>query len=170
MLSAQQWARVLPRLLPAGTTEVMVLGSRPDAGIANELILQTRNVLPDVSWVNACDGRSLGDSLSVLATSGYFLGVDSGLLHFARLFGIPSRTFWGPTNPATRLEKPEGDWSQSYYAPTICSPCIHVAEEPPCRGRNLCIEASVRSVIDPADGLAFAASVPAPIHEPGSWA
>jgi ADP-heptose:LPS heptosyltransferase len=65
--------------------------------------------------------------------------VDSGLLHIARLLGIASRSFWGPTMPSQRLRPIEGLREQVRYRPFICSPCVQAAGRPPCGGYNLCM-------------------------------
>jgi ADP-heptose:LPS heptosyltransferase len=101
-------------------------------------------VLPDIAWVNACDGRSLRDSLHVLAGCARLIAIDSSMLHFSRLFGIPTVSFWGPTAPMTLLKDAPGLAEEVWYEKVLCSPCIHVAETPPCFGRNICIEAAVR--------------------------
>jgi len=101
-------------------------------------------VLPELDWVNACDGRTLRDSLQVLAGCSRLIAIDSSILHFGRLFGIPTVSFWGPTDPMTRLKEVALAGEAVWYEKVLCSPCVHVAETPPCSGRNLCIEAAVR--------------------------
>jgi ADP-heptose:LPS heptosyltransferase len=71
--------------------------------------------------------------------------IDSALLHFARLLGIPTISFWGPTDPASRLRVSEFNRDEIHYHKLPCSPCVHVAQEPPCRGDNLCM----RFAVDP---------------------
>jgi hypothetical protein len=41
-----------------------------------------------------------------------------------------------------------GDESEYYYRHVPCSPCVHIAEEPPCRGRNACIEGLFQKTAD----------------------
>jgi ADP-heptose:LPS heptosyltransferase len=143
MLAGSQWARVLPRLV-GDATEVAILGGPGDRGIADSLIVHGKSVLPEIAWINACDGRSLRESLNLLAGCARVIAIDSSILHFARLFGIPSISFWGPTDPVTRLKQAKGLDEEVWYEKVSCSPCIHVAETPPCQGKNICIEAAVR--------------------------
>ncbi|HVP15437.1 MAG TPA: glycosyltransferase family 9 protein, partial [Terriglobales bacterium] len=91
------------------------------------------------SSANLCGELALEDSLAVLARARGFVGIDSALLHAARLLGIPSVSFWGATAPVTRLRPIAGLEEIVHYRPPICSPCIHVAEEPPCKGDNVCM-------------------------------
>jgi ADP-heptose:LPS heptosyltransferase len=162
MLTPEQWLRVLETCLPTSSLEIVVIGGPTDRPVADAVIAAAEQRWPNHTWTNACDGRPLEDSLRLLAGSGYFLGVDSGPLHFARLFGVPSRSIWGPTDPATRLDATNSAWDRAYYTKIACSPCIHAAETPPCGGRNACIEAAVLGVSDPDSATAFAAKAPIP--------
>lgn len=143
MLNGSQWEHVLLRFIgEAG--EVVVLGGPADAATAEALIMHGQRVLPHIAWVNACDGRPLRDSLRLLAGCARLIAIDSSLLHFSRVLGIPTVSFWGPTDPMTRLKDSPGLAEEVWYEKVVCSPCIHVAETPPCSGRNICIEAAVR--------------------------
>ena len=60
-------------------------------------------------------------------------------MHAARLLRVPCASFWGPTAPATRLRPVAGLDEVVHYRPPVCSPCVHVAETPPCQGDNVCM-------------------------------
>ena len=71
-----------------------------------------------------------------------FYSIDSGLLHIARLVGVETVSFWGPTDPATLLlPKLDGVTEEVNYSRIACSPCVHLTEIPPCRGNNICMRA-----------------------------
>ena len=89
---------------------------------------------------NRCGELALADSLGVLAGARRFIGIDSALVHAARGLGVPSTSFFGPTDPATLLEPIAGYDEVVHYRPPICSPCLHVAQTPPCKGRNVCMQ------------------------------
>jgi ADP-heptose:LPS heptosyltransferase len=143
MLNGSQWERVLPRII-GDATEVVVLGGPADSDTANAFILHGQRVINGVTWINACDGRTLRDSLELLASCSRLIAIDSSLLHFGRLFGVPTVSFWGPTHPMTRLNDTVGPNDQVWYEKLPCSPCVHTTDIPPCAGNNLCIEAAVR--------------------------
>ncbi len=86
------------------------------------------------------------ESLALLRSADEFWGIDSALLHYARLFGVVSLSLWGPTDPDTRLKPCPGLKETIRYQKIACSPCVHMAENPPCRGNNICIQA----LFDPA--------------------
>jgi hypothetical protein len=54
---------------------------------------------------------------------------------------------------ATRLQPFPGAADVAHYRKIACSPCIHVAEEPPCRGRNLCIAELIEPPAEPVDPM-----------------
>ena len=76
----------------------------------------------------------IAQSAGVLAGAERFFGIDSLLLHLARALGVPTTSVWGPSDPAILL-RPGPMEDRVYYAKMYCSPCIHVHETPPCKGR-----------------------------------
>jgi ADP-heptose:LPS heptosyltransferase len=142
-LNGFQWERVLPRLI-RDAKEVVVLGGPADAHTGDSLIRHGRRLTSEIAWVNACDGRTLAESLHPLAGCSRLITIDSSLLHFGRLFGIPTVSFWGPTHPMTRLKNSPALTEEVWYEKVPCSPCMHVGEAPPCLGHNICMEAAVR--------------------------
>lgn len=140
-LDCAQWVRILgERLTPFLSSRVVFLGSAVDAAEAQSIIAQLALLFPGMKIENLCGVTPLDESLRILASSRFFWGIDSALLHFARMLSVPSESFWGPTDPATRLEPINNYSERIHYKRIICSPCIQVAEDPPCRGRNLCIQ------------------------------
>jgi ADP-heptose:LPS heptosyltransferase len=148
MLRPSQWLRVFAQLIPetAQTLEVVLLGGPGDRATADRIQKACESALPHVKWFNACDGRSLVDSLRLLASCSTLITVDSALGHYARFIKIPVRSLWGPTDPSTRIHPDFGEQKHTYYHRLPCSPCIHLAGALPCGGNNLCIEAAVALV------------------------
>jgi ADP-heptose:LPS heptosyltransferase len=90
--------------------------------------------------------------------------VDSALLHYARLCGIRTVSYWGPTDPATRLRPWPGCRDTVYYAGLPCSPCVHLSYSSPCHGNNVCMGAAVASRAETLNPAWLA--VPLPAREP----
>src|SRR5262249_42483447 len=88
---------------------------------------------------NLCGQLTLPESFEVLAHAVRFFGIDSALVHAARALGVPSVAFFRPTDPATLPQPIEGYTETVHYRPPICSPCLHVAQTPPCKGDNVCM-------------------------------
>jgi len=145
MLSAEQWASLLAASAPEAR-EITLLGSAAERGKAEEFCRVLATALPRAKIENACGGLSLLDSARAIAAADRFWSIDTGLLHIARLLGVPSTSFWGPTDPATLL-MPVPDLDEAVnYRRIACSPCVHITEIPPCGGRNLCMHAHTEPV------------------------
>jgi ADP-heptose:LPS heptosyltransferase len=139
-LTPAQWAAVLrPALTGRSKVELKILGGPADRGPGDEIARELARTLPEASVENRAGELGLEDSLRLLATCEEFFGIDSALLHYARLLGVRCTSYWGPTAPETLLRPVPGLVETVRYARIPCSPCVHVAEEPPCRGNNLCM-------------------------------
>ena len=117
------------------------LGAEPDRPIAEEVANALREALgAEFVYENRCGELSLTESVACIAEAQRYFGIDSALLHAARALAVPSVSFFGPTNPTTLLEPIDGYDEEINYRPPICSPCLHVTQIPPCRGRNVCMQ------------------------------
>jgi ADP-heptose:LPS heptosyltransferase len=140
-LNEQEWKLFLSKRLSASSKgRVMFLGGPSDFASASKIISHVSPDFPQIQFENFCGRYGLEDSLRKLAEAHEFWGVDSGLLHFARLLGISSVSIWGPTDPSTRLKPIPNYKEEILYEKISCSPCIHVADTPPCDGNNQCIK------------------------------
>jgi ADP-heptose:LPS heptosyltransferase len=139
MLSPAEWSNVVEaRIRPDASTRIIILGGPADHADAQAILAVIAETHPQIELVNACGSLSLAESVSVLSTADEFWGIDSALLHYARLLGRHCSSWWGPTDPETRL-RDLGIREEVHYQKIPCSPCIHVTEDPPCRGQNNCI-------------------------------
>ncbi|SDG34539.1 glycosyltransferase family 9 protein [Thalassobaculum litoreum] len=117
MLSAEEWARILSQRLGDAKVTVHLFGGKQDRPAADRFI-------------------------TLLDTMDRLYSIDSGLLHIARLIGVETVSFWGPTDPQTLLlPLPAGSTDEVHYSRLACSPCVHLTEVPPCRGNNICMHA-----------------------------
>jgi ADP-heptose:LPS heptosyltransferase len=140
MLDASQWVQVFRSHLRPGHRVFQFLGGPRDRTRADEIIAAVHRELPGLTLRNRCGERSLSQSVEVIAESTEFWGIDSGLLHLARIAGLRCVSFWGPTDPSTRLRDSWGLDESIHYRKIACSPCVHTTEAPPCRGDNRCIQ------------------------------
>ncbi|MCB4756386.1 MAG: glycosyltransferase family 9 protein [Elusimicrobia bacterium] len=141
MLKPSEWLRTLQKRAADGRPRRLTfLGSTRDKDAADQIIGELKAAFPTFTITNFCGLFKLEDSLAFIRNADEFWGIDSSLLHFARLLGKRGVSFWGPTSPHTRL-KPIADLEEEvHYEKIHCSPCIHVTETPPCRGNNMCIK------------------------------
>lgn len=140
MLNAEQWSMVfLKKVDPLSKSHVYFLGASGDAALADQIIAKISRTHRWLTIHNLCGQLSLNESIRVIASSHVFLGIDSALLHYARLFGVKTISFWGPTDPGTGLRKIKMLDEEIFYRKIPCSPCIHIAKNPPCNGRAECL-------------------------------
>jgi ADP-heptose:LPS heptosyltransferase len=143
MLQDHEWVEVFRRRLgredPRRHVEVRLMGARSDQPSLDRLSEVLRMAFPGIVTTNLAGKTSLGESVRGLAEVDELICIDSALLHYARLLGLPTISYWGPTDPASRLRASEVNRDEVYYRKLPCSPCVHVAQEPPCRGDNICM-------------------------------
>jgi ADP-heptose:LPS heptosyltransferase len=141
MLSVKNWENVFKsRLEKTFGGEVVFLGANKDRELASKIIDNLSSYFKNIDFFNYCGKKSLNESLSVLNSSNEFWGIDSSLIHYARLFRIKCVSFWGPTDPKSYLRDIPGLQEEIVYCKIPCSPCIHITETPPCKGDNICIQ------------------------------
>jgi len=151
MLDADQWLEVISRRLAGepglSAQTLLFLGGPEDTALAETIARRLRESGRFADVRNLCGALPLSESLTYLAGASEFWGIDSALLHYARLFGARCVSFWGPTSPSCLL-KPLPIAEEVHYTAIACSPCVHVAESPPCEGRNLCMTSLLRPLSD----------------------
>ncbi|HEY8965908.1 MAG TPA: glycosyltransferase family 9 protein, partial [Candidatus Methylacidiphilales bacterium] len=154
----EQWTAVLGEAVaqaPAGRpVEIVLFGGAGDRPLCEKIAATVGPTLRrEAAWRNEAGRKSLAESVLLLDTLDRFVCIDSGLLHFARLLGVPCESYWGPTAPATLLRDFDPALDTVRYAPLPCSPCVHITNTPPCLGNNLCIkrltDPALRAVVNP---------------------
>lgn len=142
-LSVQDWATLILQIqqgLQDLHLRFVFLGGKADRDLA-EQIMNLVSSKATVRFKNFCGELNLGESMSALASCRAFLAIDSALIHLARFLKVPSVSFWGPTAP-TSLLRPLPLKEKFFYKDILCSPCVHFTENPPCEGRNICMQHS----------------------------
>jgi ADP-heptose:LPS heptosyltransferase len=143
MMQIDEWITVLRNRFPqTQPREIHLLGSPADRPYLEKLSTAINVAWPTIQVTNHAGQSSLVESVNKLTTMDELLAIDSSLLHIARLLGIRTVSFWGPTDPRTRL-RPSTTPEEIHFAHLPCSPCVHIASQPPCRGNNLCMRFAV---------------------------
>jgi ADP-heptose:LPS heptosyltransferase len=145
MLRDEEWIPVLQRALDARTElpAIHLLGGPGDRPFLERLRGTLSAAFPHLVFHNHAGALTLEQSALLLQQIGCLLAIDSALLHLARLQGVPTISYWGPTDPATRLKPSSVALDVLHYHRIACSPCVHIASEPPCFGNNLCMRLAV---------------------------
>jgi len=143
MLEFADWATVLARQLervpPGQKAEVHLLGGPGDQETTARIGTALRQEYADVPVFDHAGKLSMQDSVRQLATLTTVVCIDSALQHFARLLGLSVVSFWGPTDPSVLLRPRRGNRDEVNYYKLSCSPCVHMAHQPPCKGNNICM-------------------------------
>lgn len=141
ILGPYEWLKYAQRHFnKQSSREVHLLGAKSDYELSEKIASLLRFHFPKLKVTNHCGELSLANSIWLLGQCREFWGIDSSLLHFSRLLGLRSVSFWGPTDPQTRLAPIAGLEEEIHYKKILCSPCIHIAGAPPCHGNNLCMQ------------------------------
>lgn len=136
MLSISQWVSILSQ--NELTSKIKIYGGKTDYIFCQKLKESLVEVRIDVD--NLAGKTSIDQVIKDMMNLSKLYSVDSSLLHLARLLNIKVESYWGPTAPHTRLLSYPLIGEVTHYAQTLCSPCIHVTEAPPCKGNNKCIK------------------------------
>lgn len=146
-----EWAQVFSRLVHEPNAAFYILGVESEREKAEEIGRCLQAALPDCIVRNRCGELSLLQSTVVLMSVDHVVTIDSGLNHIARLLRSRITSFWGPSDPKRRLAPfPEKSLNETVrYQQVFCSPCVHVIDEPPCKGRNICMQRHLSDVAAP---------------------
>ena len=151
MLRREDWVTILnERLakLPADqNVEMHLLGAPSDRSELEQLGTLLASHFGDrIAITNQGGKTKLNESVRIVAGMDEVLCIDSALLHFSRLLGRKTVSFWGPTDPATLARPSSRPIDEIHYVRIPCSPCVHHSHSAPCKGQNICMRLSV----DPA--------------------
>jgi len=146
MFSADEWAELAARGLKDQKVSITLFGGPGDREKGDVISDTLRRVLPDAEVDNACGRWSLRDCAAEIAKQDRFWSIDTGLLHIARQIGVPTTSYWGPTDPETLLQDLPGVDEAVHYRKLPCSPCVHVSDAPPCGGTRPCMVAHLRDL------------------------
>jgi ADP-heptose:LPS heptosyltransferase len=154
MLRPEEWeeivARRIGRLESSARVELHLLGSPVDRENLEQIATLIKGRFAGRAAVyNHAGETNLRESVRIVAVMDEVLCIDSALLHFSRLLGRRTVSFWGPTDPRTLIRPNAGDLDEIHYVKISCSPCVHLSNQPPCRGQNICM----RLAFDPSAPL-----------------
>jgi ADP-heptose:LPS heptosyltransferase len=113
-------------------------------------------------------GLNLAVFLGVLQRANCFLTNDSGPMHMAFDFRVPTVALFGPASPVQFASFADIARRIILYEPVLCSPCVHNVDAPPCGGDNQCMKRiDVPRVVDAC--YHFLAETPRDGKPPQEW-
>lgn len=139
MLSKEHWLAHFQKYLKE-SSEVHFLGGPKEKALGDEIINFVQPHFPKNVFLNQCGKMKLKESIAHLYQMDEFWGIDSALLHYARILGIKTEAYFGPTMPQSLIKPISYLQEEIHYKQIPCSPCVHITETPPCHGNNKCIQ------------------------------
>jgi ADP-heptose:LPS heptosyltransferase len=126
---------------------VFILGGLKDKERALDLHSILKVNFPKSSLFILCGELSLMQSTYIANKANYFITVDSGLMHIARILKPKNiHIYFGPTAPHIQIGMYSKTKNESiYYANFDCSPCVHVSEKSPCNSMAPCMRYHAQS-------------------------
>jgi ADP-heptose:LPS heptosyltransferase len=148
--SNEHWGRVLLSRFGNISFELTIVGVSSNRANAEALSEHLRSILPAVSVSNLAGMTTLAQCALIIGAADHFMTIDSGLNHIARLVcaEVNIVSFWGPTDPETRLAPFPNLKEEVVYRKLFCSPCVHVVSSPPCKGNNICMKQYLAGGVD----------------------
>lgn len=114
---AEHYARLNDRLQIDANVNVVLVGSRDEIDVANEVSALCRR-----SPVNLAGKTDLAEAVAMLSCVDLLISNDMGLAHIAPAVGTSTIAIFGPTNPETT--RPFSDIADIIQKEVSCSPCM----------------------------------------------
>lgn len=149
-----EWVSILRSRLPDAAGSLILLGGPADRPRSALLAAALQEGLSGWRVVDLAGCENLIGSARWLAAADELVTIDSGVNHIARLLRMRITSYWGPTEPYRRLAPfDDSDNETVVYRKIFCAPCVHLMDEAPCMGDNICM----KQYVEPLDQRALAA-------------
>ena len=102
----------------ASSNQVILLGSKSDEAIAQEILSQADHTKNIHNW---CGSTSLDEAIALIGKSKAVISNDSGLMHIAAALKVPQVAIFGSSDPAHT--PPLSNKAQVIWLNMPCSPC-----------------------------------------------
>tara|TARA_A100001015_G_scaffold276469_1_gene334713 strand:- start:8639 stop:9814 length:1176 start_codon:yes stop_codon:yes gene_type:complete len=138
--SDNEWILNLKKLNLKYLEEIVIVGSINDKMKSIGLVNKIKDWKYNLRIKNKVGVLSLKDSVQEILHTDIFLTIDSGLNHILRELNMKILSYWGPSDPATRLDLKKKSNEIVIYKKIACSPCVHYTDYAPCFGDNICMK------------------------------
>lgn len=112
-----RFAKVADLIMEKRNTAVLLFGGKDDRKITTTVRSLARHDIIDLGGKT-----NLREALALISYCNLFISNDSGLMHLAAAFGVPTVAIFGSTNPKTT--SPLGPKTKVIYKNVPCSPCL----------------------------------------------
>lgn len=136
----QHFVQVIAHLVSGGLW-VTLIGSSDEVAHVEDIWRRVPSIHRS-KVINTAGKLEFGELLSLMETASCVITNDTGPFHFAVALGVPVVGLFGPGHPAHYGANREN--VVNMYREVFCSPCLYEIDEPPCAGKNMCMQ-----LIDP---------------------
>jgi ADP-heptose:LPS heptosyltransferase len=151
--------------LVTNSISIVLLGAPAEREYVSGVYSQLSEKAKRITF-NVAGELSLGAVFALIDSALLLITVDSGPYHFATSLNTPTLSLWGPVRPSHYSS--EESAKMIIYKNIYCSPCLHHADKPPCKGNNVCMK-----LIQPFEVLALTLEflgIDAPNERPRKYA
>lgn len=113
--------------------KIVVIGSKNEA----EYVEQVLSNLESERLINVAGKTNLDELISIIDHAKFLITNDSGPMHIAFACKTQTVSLFGPCSPS---QYGQHKLNIPVYSNTYCSPCIHDFINPPCKGKNICMD------------------------------
>jgi len=114
---AERYAALADRLIEELRAQVLLVGSKAEAGVSLEVSRQMRN-----RPLTLTGQTDLAELVATLSLVDLLVTNDTGPAHIASALGRPTLVIFGPTNPLTT--RPFSPFGEIVREPPDCAPCM----------------------------------------------
>jgi len=129
------------------TIKITLIGNKYDTAILKDSLFNNQSI------INMMGKTNINQVMNIIKKSDFFLGLDSGLMHLAYYYSVPTFTVWGPTDNIAYGYKNDPKHYQ-YTLQKKCSPCespIRIPIQPLYTDPRECPTKNCLSDISPVD-------------------
>lgn len=117
--------------------QVVLMGARNEASYVQSILDAVADSRRS-HVVNTAGQLTLGELLALLEGAACVLTNDTGPMHMAIALQQRTVCLFGPANPEHYGQ--DLPHVEIFYARVFCSPCLYEVDEPPCNGKNICMQ------------------------------
>jgi ADP-heptose:LPS heptosyltransferase len=128
---------ILSQKIMPNISEIRLYGGPNDIADSKNYCVYLSKLL-NINVKNCSGIFNLSQMVTEINSIGTLITIDSGINHIARLTNVRVISNWGPSDPNLRLRHILPNESIIYHK-LPCSPCVHLMDQTPCNGNNICL-------------------------------
>ena len=128
----ENWNEVIYELTNTYDCNIIFVGSNKDQETYNE-ILSGENKIDSKKIINLCGKLKIEETIELVKDMNLVIGIDSGVIHIAAAFNIPSILLSGPTSLIRWTPRSDACQIINKTEKYSCAPCIFESKKQYCK-------------------------------------